>query len=63
MRLETATGANTGFDAIVEFQHPPGQLLPPLNRLVAPPSGLPSGAFSARIRLSESGLEVDLLPV
>jgi hypothetical protein len=63
IRLETSTGADTGLEAIVQFQHPPGQLLPPLSRLVAPPPGLPSGAFPARVRLSELGFEVDLLPV
>jgi len=62
MRLETSTAANTGLEAIVEFQHPPDQLLPPLNHLVSPTSGLPLGAFPARVRLSESGLEIDLLP-
>jgi hypothetical protein len=62
MRLETSTSPSTELEAIVEFRHPPGQLLPPLNRLVAPPSGLPSGAFPARVRLSESGLDVELLP-
>jgi hypothetical protein len=63
IQRETSTGGDTTFDAIVEFQHPPGELLPPLNRLVAPPSGLPYGIFRARVRLSEAGFAADLLPV
>jgi hypothetical protein len=62
IRQETGRGPNIGLEAIVEFQHSPDELLPPLSRLVAPPSGLRSGAFPARVRLSESGLELDLLP-
>jgi hypothetical protein len=63
IRLETSTGGDADLEVIVEFQHPPGQLLPPLSRLVAPPASLPSGVFPARVRLSESGFEVDLLSV
>jgi hypothetical protein len=62
-RFETSTGADAALEAIVEFEHPPDQLLPPLSKLVAPPSGLPCGAFQVRVRLSESGFEVDFLPV
>ena len=61
IELEMGAGEDTCFEAIVEFQHPPGELLPPLSQLVAPPSGLPFGAFPTRVRLSESGLEVDLV--
>jgi hypothetical protein len=63
IRLETGTGADTDLEAFVEFQHSPSQLLPPLSQFVAPPPGLPFEASTARVRLSESGLEVDFLPV
>jgi hypothetical protein len=59
IRLETNAGANTDLEAVVEFQHPPDLLLPPLSRSVAPPSGLPFGSFPSRVRLTESGFEVD----
>ena len=63
IRLETNTGAEPLLEAIVEFEHPPDQLLAPLSELLPPPRGLPSGAFQARVRLSESGFDVDFSPV
>jgi hypothetical protein len=61
IRLEMSTGADAVLEAIVEFQHAPDQLLPPLSRLLAPPAGLPCGVFQARVRLREAGFEVDFL--
>jgi hypothetical protein len=63
IQLETGAGADSVLEAMVEFRHAPDELLAPLGRHVAPPSGLPSGVFPTRVRLSEEGLEVDPLPV
>jgi len=63
LRFETCADAESALEAIVEFRHPPDELLAPLNRHVAPPSGLPSGIFPTRVRLSEAGLEIDPIPV
>jgi hypothetical protein len=47
--------AQTDFDheaaMIIEFKHPPDQLLPPLSELTLPPTGLPEGTYKARITL------------
>jgi hypothetical protein len=58
MQLETSTGPAESFETVVEFNHPPDQLLPPLERLVAPPPSLPKGVFPVHICLSESGLDL-----
>jgi hypothetical protein len=63
IRLETSDEANSVVEAVVEFRHAPDALLAPLSHRVAPPSGLPSGVFPTRIRLSEGGFEVDPVPV
>jgi hypothetical protein len=63
LRFETCADAESALEAIVEFRHPPDELLAPLNRHAAPPSGLPSGVFPTRVRLSEAGLEIDPIPV
>jgi hypothetical protein len=62
IRLETSADGDSVIEAAVEFRHAPDQLLAPLSRGVAPPSGLPCGVFPTRLRLSEDGLEVAPLP-
>jgi hypothetical protein len=47
--------------AIVEFQHTPDDLLPPLSQLKAPGAGLPLGSYLARISLQGDQFEVELL--
>lgn len=56
--LETSDDADVVFETVIHFQHSPDQLLPPLNRRVAPPTGLPLGSFPALVRVSEDGVEV-----
>ena len=63
LRFETCADADAVFEAIVEFRHPPDEMLAPLSRQVAPPPGLPSGMFPTRLRLSERGLEIDAVAV
>jgi hypothetical protein len=63
IRLETCADADSVLEAVVEFRHAPDELLAPLSRHAAPPSGLPCGAFPTRVRLSEVGLEVNPVPV
>jgi hypothetical protein len=46
---------------IVEFQHHPDALLGPLSRQKAPPSGLASGQFRARVVLLDGRFDVELL--
>jgi hypothetical protein len=58
LRLDACADADTVLEAIVEFRHAPDALLTPLSRRFVPPSGLPSGVFPTRLRLSEDGLEV-----
>jgi hypothetical protein len=62
IRLETSADGDSVIEAAVEFRHAPDELLAALSRGVAPPPGLPSGAFPTRLRLSEDGLEVEPLP-
>jgi hypothetical protein len=47
--------------AIVEFQHSPDHLLPPLSQLKAPAAELPAGSYLARISLQGEQFEVELL--
>jgi hypothetical protein len=63
IRVETCGDTNSVFEAIVEFRHAPDELLGPLNNHAAPPPGLPSGIFPARLRMSEAGFEMSVLPV
>ncbi len=53
-------GPDAVAETVVEFQHPPDALLPPLSRLTAPPPGLPRGRYRARVRLGHDGLEVEM---
>ena len=59
MRMQT--DADEAPEAIVEFQHSPDELLPPLSRLAAPPSGLPSGSYRARVKLEGDRFAVEAL--
>ena len=47
--------------ALVEFQHSPDDLLPPLSQLESPPAGLRAGSYSARVRLQGELFKVELL--
>jgi hypothetical protein len=58
IRVEISDDVETAFETVVLFQHDPGLLLPPLNRRVTPPTGLPVGSFPAFVRVSEDGVEV-----
>ena len=53
------TAANAG--VIVDFQHSPDDLLPPLSQLTAPASGLPEGNYRARVRLIDDQFKVELI--
>jgi hypothetical protein len=47
--------------AMVEFQHSPDDLLPPLSQLEPPPAGLRVGSYPARVRLQGELFKVELL--
>jgi len=53
----------TGTDAklIVDFQHSPDDLLPPLSQLTTPPDGLPEGNYRARVMLIDDQFKVELI--
>jgi len=60
MALQIRTlGEQAVCETVVEFLHPPDLLLPPLSRMEAPPPGLLRGSYPTRVRLRESGLEVE----
>lgn len=48
-------------EAIVEFNHPPDLLLEPLSKLAAPPVGLPTGSYRARIVLRGTRFHVEMI--
>jgi len=52
---------NAKVTTIVEFQHSPDDLLPPLSQLRAPPGKLPAGSYPALINLQEEQFKVELL--
>jgi len=58
----TRPDPNAVVEAIVEFQHSPDELLPPLSRLTAPPAALPRGLYRARVRLQAEEFSVEVLP-
>ena len=53
------TGA--GAELIVDFQHSPDDLLPPLSQLTTPPDGLPEGNYRARVMLIDDQFKVELI--
>ena len=53
--------ASAEAELIVDFQHSPDDLLPPLSQLMAPPSGLPEGNYRARVRLTDDQFKVELI--
>ena len=61
--LQRARLNPTKAEAHVAFRHDPDDLLPPLARLVLPPSGLPTGMFPARVTIHEGRFAVALLDV
>lgn len=46
---------------VMEFKHPPNLLLEPLSRLEAPPAGLPTGSYRARLTLRENRFYVEMI--
>jgi hypothetical protein len=60
-RSRMRTGSDTAAEALVEFEHPPDTLLPPLSRRAAPPAGLPSGSYRARVKLQGDRFTVELM--
>ncbi len=61
-RMRDQTGAEGQLEAMIEFQHSPDDLLPPLSRLEAPPAGLPPRPCRARVELRAGRFEVEVLP-
>ena len=55
------TDPNAAVEIIVEFQHSPDDLLPPLSRLSTPPPGLPAGSYRARVKLQGEQFDVEVL--
>ena len=60
-RMRMQRDAESAVEAVVEFQHSPGELLPHLSRLVAPPARLPRGRYSARVVLRDGRFDVEML--
>ncbi len=60
-RIRAQIGPECPVEAVVDFQHAPDALLPPLSRLVAPPAGLPRGCYRARIHLQGGKFEVQMI--
>ncbi|MGH9664228.1 MAG: hypothetical protein ACRD9L_07380 [Bryobacteraceae bacterium] len=61
-RMRMQTDPDAAVEVEVEFQHSPGDLLPPLSRLTAPPPGLPRGSYPARVTLRGERFDVAMLP-
>lgn len=51
----------TEAEVIVDFQHSPDDLLPPLSQLTPPPADLPKGNYRARVRLIDDQFKVELI--
>jgi hypothetical protein len=60
-QMRSQTDTHHEAERIVEFCHPPDLLLPPLSELNAPPPGLPSGIYRARVILRETRFDVEML--
>jgi hypothetical protein len=48
-------------EAVIEFHHPPDLLLLPLSEHTAPPSGLPTGIYRARLTMRGDQFDVEML--
>jgi hypothetical protein len=53
--------ADRVIETIIDFSHPPDLLLPPLSELTAPPAGLPTGVYKARLALRGTRFDVEML--
>jgi hypothetical protein len=60
-RTRMRAAQDAAAEAMVEFEHDPDALLPPLSRLTAPPAGLPSGSYRALVKLQNARFTVELL--
>jgi hypothetical protein len=60
-QMRNQTNADHEIETIIEFRHPPDLLLPPLSELTAPPSGLPTGVYRARLTLRGTRFDVAML--
>jgi hypothetical protein len=58
-QIWTGTDPHAEVESVVEFQHSPGELLPPLSRLTAPPVGLPKGSYRVWVRLRAGRFRVE----
>lgn len=60
-RMRNQIDPDAEMAAIVEFQHSPDELLPPLARLTTPPPGLSEGDYRALIQLQGGRLKFTVL--
>jgi hypothetical protein len=60
-RMGVVTDPNDVGEAILEFQHSPDLLLPPLSEYKLPPSGLPKGRYRARLILRGERFDVEMI--
>jgi hypothetical protein len=60
-RMGVVTDPNDVGEAILEFQHSPDLLLPPLSEYKLPPSGLPTGRYRARLILRGERFDVEMI--
>lgn len=60
LMLRARVEPDCAFETVVEFEHPPDRLLPPLAALTPPPPDLPRGAYRTRVTLCDGvfGYEV-----
>lgn len=60
-QMRQQTGVDHEIEAIIDFSHPPDLLLTPLSELKAPPAGLPTGVYKARLTLRGTRFDVEML--
>ena len=60
-RMGVVTDPNDVGEAILEFQHSPDLLLPPLSEYKLPPAGLPTGKYRAQLILRGEQFEVEMI--
>jgi hypothetical protein len=60
-QMRSQTDTHHEAETIIEFNHPPDLLLPPLSDLSAPPPGLPRGTYRARLILRGTRFDVEML--